>query len=268
MQLSVAIMCKDNEATIGRTLDSVAGLADEIVAMDSGSTDGTLGLLERAGARVVSTPWLGYVATRQKSIEACRGEWVLVLDSDESVLPALADSITEAMTNPGDRSGFEVNRKIFYRDRALNFAWQPEWRLRLVRRGLYRVAGLNPHDYIEPIRKTERIGRLSGDLRHDAICDWSSFLARQIRHARTSAAAVHADGRRGSRLRLLTSPSGAFLKQLVLKQAWRDGTPGWIAAGSVAIGGLAKQSILLELGMEEASEVQMSNPTTTPPRPR
>src|SRR4029077_4245626 len=88
--LSVAIVCKDNAATIGRTLDSVRGLAGEIVAVDSGSTDGTIGMLDAAGARVIRSEWLGHVKTKQKAMEACTRDWVLCLDSDESLEPELA----------------------------------------------------------------------------------------------------------------------------------------------------------------------------------
>ncbi|HED54552.1 MAG TPA: glycosyltransferase family 2 protein [Phycisphaerales bacterium] len=266
MRLSVAIMCKNNEQTIGRTLGSVEDLADEIVAVDSGSTDGTIAMLEQAGARVVSTEWLGYRGTRQKSIDEALGDWVLVLDSDESVLPELAASIAETLDNPRERTGFEVNRKVFYRDCPLNFAWQPEWRLRLFRRGRYHVEGLDPHDYIAPIDPAEPIGRLSGDLRHDSIGQWSEFLSKQGRHARMMAESMHNAGRAGSRLRLVTSPPGTFIKQLVLKQAWRDGTPGWLAASSMAIGTMMKHAALLEIGMERSPESPSStSPSTQPP---
>src|SRR5690606_38535587 len=83
-RLSVAIVCRDNIGTIGRTVESVSGLADEIVAVDSGSTDGTIELLEAAGARVLHTDWKGHVATKQMALEACGREWILCLDSDES----------------------------------------------------------------------------------------------------------------------------------------------------------------------------------------
>src|SRR5690606_18481587 len=81
LPLSVAIVCRNNERTIGRTLESVRGMAAEIVAVDSGSTDGTIDLLEQAGARVIRSEWLGHVKTKQMALEACSQEWVLCLDS-------------------------------------------------------------------------------------------------------------------------------------------------------------------------------------------
>src|SRR5215207_3893409 len=93
LPLSVAIVCRNNAATIGRTLDSVAGLASEIVAIDSGSTDETLTLLAKHNARITQTHWRGHVATKQLALEACTQSWVLSLDSDESLTAPLLEAI-------------------------------------------------------------------------------------------------------------------------------------------------------------------------------
>jgi glycosyltransferase involved in cell wall biosynthesis len=133
--LSVTIVCCNNEATIGRTLDSVRGLAGEIVAVDSGSTDGTLELLRDAGARIIHQPWLGFVAQKQFALEQCQGAWVLHLDSDESIDAAMAESIRAMIVrdDPAVAGGW-CNRMTYYAGHPLRHAWQPEWRLRLVRR--------------------------------------------------------------------------------------------------------------------------------------
>ncbi|MFI4872355.1 MAG: glycosyltransferase family 2 protein [Phycisphaerales bacterium JB061] len=247
MRLSVSIVCKNSADTIGRTLESVRGLADEIVAVDSGSTDATLDMLQEAGARVIESPWLGYVKTKQLALEHCTGDWVLALDSDESPLPELKRCIEAALDCPGEHTGFMVNRKVFVDDTPLNHAWQPEWRLRLVRRGLYRWAGLDPHDHLQPIDPTESIHKLSGDLRHDSISTWDEFLAKQARHAETMARSMLAEGRKPSRLKLLTSPAGAFLKQLLLRQAFLDGMPGLRAAHATARATKLKHQALFRL---------------------
>ncbi|MEM8757687.1 MAG: glycosyltransferase family 2 protein [Planctomycetota bacterium] len=255
MRLSVAIVCKNNAETIGRTLDSVAGLADEIVAVDSGSTDQTIPMLEAAGARVIRSDWLGFVKTKNKALAECDGDWVLALDSDESVLPELAESIRAALDEPAERDGFLVNRKVFYRGRPLNHAWQPEWRLRLVRRGLFHWIGLDPHDHLAPIGEARRIARLAGDLRHDSIDrGFAVFLEKQARHARTMAGSMHAEGQRGSVGKLVTRPPMAMIKQIVLKRCFLDGTPGWLAAGSVAVSTAMKYAVLLEKTHDERKE--------------
>jgi glycosyltransferase involved in cell wall biosynthesis len=114
--LSVAIVCCNNAATIGRTLESVRGMAREIVAVDGGSTDGTLDLLAQHNARIVSSPWLGHVRTKQLALDHCAGPWVLCLDSDESAEPELRRSIERVLASEiaADVAGFEINRKVFY----------------------------------------------------------------------------------------------------------------------------------------------------------
>jgi glycosyltransferase involved in cell wall biosynthesis len=268
LPLSAAIVCRDSERTIGRTLDSVAGLAAEIVALDSGSTDGTIGILERSGARVVRVAWQGHVATKQQALDACTLAWVLALDSDESLTPRLRASIEQALSRDDPAlAGYEVNRVVYYRGRPLRHAWQPEWRLRLVRRGAARWTGLDPHDTLALVQSDapRRVGRLDGALRHDSIETFAAFLGKQARHAEVMAASLHAAGRNGSPMRLLLSPPGAFLKQIVLKGAWRDGWPGWLAAASTAAGSLMKHAILIERSRSAGVATVEGPPSTDGP---
>src|SRR5262249_58082568 len=126
LPLSVSIVCRNNDRTIGRTIDSVAGLASEIVAVDSGSVDGTIPVLERAGARVVPSEWLGHARTKQLALDQCTKEWCLCLDSDESVEPDLGGAIRAALVRDDVAVGaYRVNRRTWYRGRPLNHAWQP-----------------------------------------------------------------------------------------------------------------------------------------------
>ena len=209
--------------------------------------------MERYHAKVIHSDWLGHVRTKQKAIEACSHDWVLCIDSDESIEPALAASIRAAFASPS-ADGYEVNRKVYYRDRPLNHAWQPEWRVRLVNRHRFHWTGLDPHDSLQPLpppadptRPAARIQRLTGVMRHDSIGAFADFFVKQASHARTMARSLHASGKRGSILKLVSSPIGAMLKQVVVKQAWRDGYPGWLAASATAAGTLIKHAVLIEL---------------------
>jgi glycosyltransferase involved in cell wall biosynthesis len=254
LPLSVAIVCKNNEATIGRTLESIRGLAGEIVALDSGSADRTIEILESFGARIERVEWMGHVKTKQAALDACTKPWILSLDSDESVEPELAASMEKVIgrdspVRPGV-VGYRVNRKVWYAGRFLAHAWQPEWRLRLVQAGRAKWGGFDPHDKLEltPEAKADggRVESLSGDLRHDSFADMNDHLHNQVRHARTSARSLAQAGRRGSYARLLVSPPGAMFKQLVLKRAFLDGPRGWAAAASTAAATLMKHIELIE----------------------
>lgn len=251
LPLSVAIVCCDNARTIGRTLASAAPLAREIVAVDSGSTDGTTELLEEAGARVIRSKWLGHVRTKQLALEACSEPWILCLDSDESLEPDLQRSIAQALSAdpPSSLAGYRLNRVVWWRGRFLRHAWQPEWRLRLVRRGACAWGGFDPHDQllVKPGQPAQRVANLTGTLRHDSIGSMPAFFMSQARHAQTAARSLAARGARGSIASLVFSPTFAWLKQMALRQAWRDGWRGWCAASATAAAALMKHAALLEM---------------------
>lgn len=252
LPLSVAIICKDNASIIGRTLDSVKGLAAQIVAVDSGSTDGTIDLLRAHGCDIHHQPWLGHVKQKQRALDLCDEPWVLSLDSDESVDDELRRAITFAIERNDEAiAGYEVNRKVWYAGGYLNHAWQPEWRLRLVRKGTAHWTGYDPHDKLELVplaagRKPQVASRLTGVLRHDSIPTMAEFLKKQVDHARIAADALSARGTTTSLSRLITSPIGAYLKQMIARRAYKDGWRGHAAAGATAVATLLKHIILLE----------------------
>lgn len=279
--LSVAVVCRNNEATIGRTLESVAGLAAEVVAVDSGSTDGTIALLEHYGARIVHSEWLGHVRTKQRALDACSLDWTLCLDSDESLEPDLRAALAAFLPHaPPGVAGARVNRKVWYLGGFLEHVWQPEWRLRLVRRGCARWGGLDPHDKLEllpadphaptaSLRAAERrVVDLPGTLRHDSFTTIGEHLGKQVAHARVAAASLAATGQRGRIVDLVCSPIGAFLKQIVVKSGWRDGPRGWVAAASAAAGTLMKHAILIESTLVRSETAQMTRIATGPADPR
>jgi hypothetical protein len=189
------------------------------------------------------------VKTKQLALESCSHDWVLCLDSDESLEPGLAESVQQALKSAA-ASGYRVNRKVYYQNKPLNHAWQPEWRLRLVRRDLAYWTGLDPHDRLE--LRSGVVENLTGSLRHDSISTFAEFMAKQARHSQTMASSMYAEGNRGSVWKLVTSPPSAFLKQLILKQAWRDGWPGWLAAASVGASAAMKYMALIEMSRAES----------------
>ncbi|MCK4871747.1 MAG: glycosyltransferase family 2 protein [Phycisphaerales bacterium] len=247
LPLSVAIICMNSERTIGRTLASVAPLASEIICLDSGSTDATLDICRRHGAVCEHQSWRGHIKQKQSALDRCTQPWIVCLDSDESLEPALAASLREVIERDDPEvRGYELNRKVWYAGRLLDHAWQPEWRLRLVRQGVAVWGGRDPHDKLEMIERAAKIGRLRGDLRHDSFADIADYLSKQVAHSRTAAANGMAAGQRAGSLRLVTSPCAAWCKQMIVKRAWRDGWRGWAAASATAAASLMKHLILLE----------------------
>lgn len=263
MKLSIVTVCRNNRATIGRVLDGAAlvlaalkekGHAGEIVAVDSGSTDGTLELLGRHGARVIKAEWKGHIATKRMALELAEGEWIIHLDSDESLEPDCARALAAFVLAPGQAAAARVNRKVWYMGRWLNHTWQPEWRLRVVRLqdvrdGRARWGGFDPHDKLELVGAAAGlpVTDLAGDVRHESFGTIAEHLTKQVVLSRVAAQSLFERGERASYKRMLISPGGAFLKQLVLRSGWKDGWRGWAAAASAGAGAAMKHAILIEL---------------------
>lgn len=255
------IPCRNNIRTIGRVLDSVRGLCSQLVVIDSGSTDGTLDLVEAcrewAGNEqcevvLVQTHWRGFVRTKSMGLQACNRRYALWLDSDEPVSSEMAASVRSAIRDDVDAA--KARRVVEYKGKLLMHSWQPEWRLRLVkmelvRDGRARFAGIDPHDYLE-VEDGITVCSLDGVLVHDSFETFSEHLGNQLRLSRTSAESLHSMGKRGSVWKIVTSPMGAFFKQAVVKGSWRDGYAGWLAASTSAAGALMKHVVLYELGQD------------------
>ncbi len=245
LPLSIAVVTLNEEENLPRLLESVRGLASEIVIIDSGSTDRTLELARKAGAVIESTDWPGFVVQKNRALDRCTCPWVLFLDADEALSPELATALREQFANGREpkRDGYELNRRTWYLGAWIWHAWYPEWRLRLLRRGAGRWGGMDPHAALEVPGK---IGRIKGDLLHYSFRDLQDHLERTIRYSRTMAASYVANGRKFRWYYLVLSPAVAFVKHLVVKQGWRDGWRGWLISGIRAIDVFAKYAFLLE----------------------
>lgn len=225
--LSAAVICKDEVGKIRGALGSVR-FCDEIVVVDSGSTDGTLEICRELADVVVETDWPGHVAQKNRALALARGAWILSIDADERVTPELAAEIRRALTDGPRVNGFRINRHVHYLGRWIDHSgWYPEPRLRLVRAGKAKWVGTDPHD---ELIAEGAVGRLKGDIVHytyDDVADhvrtlnrFSSILAREHRK----------QGRRFSWGALLFRPPLEFLKKYVLKRGFLDGPQGFFVA--------------------------------------
>jgi glycosyltransferase involved in cell wall biosynthesis len=242
--LSVAIITLNEEENLPRCLESVRDLASEIIVIDSGSTDRTREIAEKFRARFEMNPWPGHVAQKNFALERCTQPWILCLDADEEVSPELAAAIRSvfAAGEPPER-GFLINRLNFYLGQWIRHAWYPEWRLRLVKRGQARWAGLDPHDKLEfegPSR------RLRGDLHHYSFRSVRDHFEKTLKYARITAESYAREGHRFHWYQLIFSPWFAFLKVILWKSGWLDGWRGWIIAGAKGFNVFAKYAFLLE----------------------
>jgi glycosyltransferase involved in cell wall biosynthesis len=229
MPLSAVIITKNAAAQLEGCLDSVV-FADEILVVDSGSTDGTAELAARRGARVLHQEWLGYGAQKQWSVECAAHDWVLCVDADERVSDLLREHIVAELQSP---RGF-----VYSMPRCNRFLGRwlkhgegyPDWSVRLFHRGRARWRDDAVH---EKVVTEAQVIRLDGDLLHDSAETLEKYLDKQNRYTSLQAASMRAAGRRASVLHLLISPLLRFVKFYLLRLGFLDGTPGLV---HVAIG--------------------------------
>ena len=261
LPISVAIVTRNEEENLPRLLESLDGLAAEIVVVDSGSTDGTEAIARAAGARFLREAWSGFIDQKNRALAACTQPWVLFLDADEALSTELAASLRALfpMGNFPPQNGFFLNRRTWYLGAWIWHAWYPEWRLRFVRREAARWGGLDPHASLTLYGSA---GRLQGDLLHFPFRNLEDQLHRTINYARTSARSYAARGRKFRWRHLLFSPGVAFFKHYVLKQGWRDGWRGWLISVIRCVDCFAKYAFLLELS--RAAQKEESQKVSTP----
>ncbi|MGR9036444.1 MAG: glycosyltransferase family 2 protein [Gammaproteobacteria bacterium] len=241
--LCAVIPTKDNMRTIRECLESILPVTRDIIVVDSGSTDGTVELCEKFGAKVIHRPWPGMVKQRQFCLDQARGyDWILILDSDESLdenLQGAIKSLGEKAVDPAI-DGFTFNRMVWFLGGWLHYVFQPEHRLRVVRGGAAVVKGvghegLGGHDRLEV---TGRVEHLLGTCKHDSWKDLDDMLQSYIRLGRRAA---QYDPKPSKPYMIFLNPLVAFIKQYVLKKGYRDGRRGLIASAGVACGTMIKQ---------------------------
>lgn len=223
LPLTVAVIALNAEAQLGELLASVA-FADEVLVVDSGSTDGTVALAEAHGARVVRQAWLGFGRQKQFAVAAARHDWVLCLDVDERVTPQLADSIRRALAGGRYKAWRMARRNRFLGAWLAHGEGYPDWSLRLFHRA---HAGWSNDEVHEAVLTTAEVGRLDGDLLHDSAEDVSTYMAKQNRYTTLHAQALYRQGVRAGYARLFVNPVVRFLKFYFLKLGFLDGGPGF-----------------------------------------
>lgn len=251
-RISACIISFNEEQNIGGCIDSVAW-CDEVLVVDSHSTDRTVEIARERGARVVQAAWPGHVAQKNRAVEEASGEWVLSLDSDEQATPRLTEAIKERLRS-GGADGWYISRKLFYLGRWLEHGgWFPEWRLRLFRRSLGRWTGVDPHDTVRLDGRAGRIppgGRGPGAavILHRSFQSLSHQLKVLDRYTEIQAGELHRSGRRARRSDLALRPLWRFLWGYLLRGGFLDGSAGYHMAVNHAYAAYMKYARLWELG--------------------
>ena len=226
MPLSAVIITFNEERNIGRCLDSLAGVADEIVVVDSFSTDRTEAICREKGARFVQHPFGGHIEQKNYALSQAAHDWVLSLDADEALSDDLRQSVL-AVKDHWQAEGYAMNRLTNYCGQWIRHSgWYPDRKLRLFDRRLAQWGGQNPHDKIEMTPGARQL-RLRGDLLHYSYYTEEEHYSRARKYADIAAKAMYARGRRARWWNLALSPAVKWLRNYVFKRGFLDGRAGW-----------------------------------------
>lgn len=224
MPLSVTIITHN----AGRLLDGCltsASFADEIVVVDSGSTDGTVERALHHGAKVVQKAWLGFGPQKQLAVGAAAHDWVLCLDADERISEALRDAILAELRAPR-AAVYAMPRCNRFLGRWLRHGeGYPDWSVRLFDR---RQAHWSDDPVHEKVVTAAPVHRLSGDLLHESAETLERYLDKQNRYTSLQARTLHAEGRRAGAWHLVLAPLARFIKFYFLRLGFLDGVPGLV----------------------------------------
>ena len=260
MKITAAIITFNEAENIQAACESVTW-ADEILVVDSESTDNTREIAARCGARVIRNAWPGFSAQKQFATDAAAHDWIFSLDADERVSPELQVAIgsLRSANESSLADGYRVARRAFYMGRWIRGGgWYPDRQLRLFKRARGHWRDRLIHESVA-MDEGARVETLKGDLLHYTIRDSAHHQHMiETRYAPLGAQQMLRDGRRTSGLQLKVAGPAAFVRSFVLKGGWRDGRAGLTIARFAARHAALKHAILYQLQNRKSEEASQT----------
>ncbi len=236
MRISATIVTLNEERNIARAISSLSSpnfpCADEVLVVDSGSTDRTVEIAEGLGARVLHQPWRGYAGQKNFAARQAAHPWILSLDADEEVTPALAAEILALKTTEPVTDGYSMPRLAQYLGRWIRHSgWYPDRKVRLYHRDRATWAGDFVH---ESVKVNSRSEKLHGDLLHYTCDSLTQHLRTLDRYTALAAQELLSQGKISPPRKLIVDPAWTFVRTYLIQQGFRDGPQGiaiaWMAA--------------------------------------
>lgn len=250
-KISVVIITYNEEKKIARCIESVKPVADEIIILDSFSTDNTVKIAEDAGAVTYQQLFRGYKEQKNAALALASYNYVLSIDADEALSVELINSILTEKEN-FKCSAYTMNRCNFFAGRFIRHGlWYPDKKIRLFDRRIAHWGGMNPHDKIV-LEGNAAICHLGGDIFHYSISNHKEFAKRNEEIATIAANSLYKTGQR-SGLKILINPAWRFLKSYFFLKGFMDGYPGFIIAKNSAAQAFLKYKKLNSLNRKRES---------------
>lgn len=246
IQLSVVIIAFNEEKNIGRCLDSIAELADDIVVIDSGSVDKTVEICKIKGARVIYQSFLGHIEQKNFAIEQAKFPHILSLDADEALDNILQNEIKKVKQN-WLYDGYSMNRLTNYCGKWIKHTgWYPDKKLRMWDSRKGKWTGQNPHDRYE-LKKNSTIQHINGDILHYSFYTINQHLQQIQYFTDISSKALFLKGKKATLVQIIFSPMVKFIRDYFIKLGFLDGFYGFVISANSAHAKFLKYAKLYNL---------------------
>ncbi len=246
-KISATVITYNEEKNIRRCLQSLQGIADEIVVVDSLSTDTTKAICNEFNVQFIEQSFLGYIEQKNFAIEQANYNFVLSLDADEALDETLQQSIIQAKNNGLQSDCYNMNRCTSFCGKWIKHGtWYPDKKIRLFNKNKAKWAGVNPHDRIETLPNTSTT-YLKGDILHYSYNNLEEVIAQANKFTSIQAKAMYEQGKRATLLNLVLNPAIAFFNGYILKAGFLDGADGYVLAKIIGWQTRMKYAKLLHL---------------------
>lgn len=246
MKLSAAIMTFNEEKNLDRTLKALEDICDEIVIVDSRSTDRTEEICKKYGAKFIKQKWLGYGRQRNVAIENCSGRWILAVDADEELSPELRDRIKNIIeSDDTSKKVFEINRLSVCFGKKIKYGgWGTSYAVRLFLKG---AGKFNDNTVHESFVTDEMIYKIKEDIYHHSYLTLEDYFSKFNRYTTEGALEYYKKGKKASIFQIVFNPLYKFIRMYIFRLGFLDGVEGFLLASTSSLYSMVKYFKLREI---------------------
>ena len=245
MGLSVAMIKLNEERILEKTLNSVKEFADEIVIVDSGSTDRTKEIAEKFGAKFIYQKWLGYGMQRNKAIDSASHEWVLNIDADEEISSALKEKIIKIKNGEIEGEVFTINfSSVCFGKKLKHGGWSNSYHIRFFKKSAGRF---NDNMVHEEFQTDKKVYTLKEDILHHSYLTLQDYFVKFNRYTTEGAVEYYKKGKKPSALQIIFNPIYKFIKMYIIRLGFLDGIEGLMIAVTSSVYSMVKYFKLREI---------------------
>ncbi len=248
MKISVVIITFNEEKNIGRCLESVQAIADEIVVVDSFSSDKTEEICKKFQVKFIQNEFLGHVEQKNFALDQAQNDWVLCLDADEALSDTLKKEILSIKNTQATADAYQMPRLTNYIGKWIRHTdWYPDRKIRFFDKRKARWAGINPHDCVRITNPKAKVLRLRGDILHYSYYSFHQHIAQFNKFTDIGAQEAFARGKKAPLLKIFINPIWKFVYSYFLRLGFLDGYKGFLVCAISAFATFSKYIKLREL---------------------